>query len=90
LLFKFRLVPRPAGWGVGLAVLVSIVVVMELGRSTFDRSVESRSFCYRGTSPEANGSVLRVMLMVTILVLVTSCVLRVIGMLDACTYFGLN
>jgi hypothetical protein len=34
LLFRFRLVPRPAGWGVDLAVLVSIAVVMGLGRST--------------------------------------------------------
>jgi hypothetical protein len=48
------------------------------------RSVESRSFCYCGMSPEANGSILRVMLKVTLLVLVTSCVLRVIGMLVSC------
>jgi hypothetical protein len=34
LLFRFRLVPRLAGWGVDLAVLVSIAVVMGLGRST--------------------------------------------------------
>jgi hypothetical protein len=31
-------VPRPAGWGVGLAVLVSIVVMMGLGRSTCMKS----------------------------------------------------
>jgi hypothetical protein len=53
------------------------------------RSVESRSICcccccYRGTFPEANGSVLLVMLMVTLSVLVTSCVLRAIGMLVSC------
>jgi hypothetical protein len=35
LLFRFRLVPRPVGWGVDLVVLVSIVVVMGLSRSMF-------------------------------------------------------
>jgi hypothetical protein len=29
------MVPRPAGWGVDLAVLVSRVVVVGLGRSTY-------------------------------------------------------
>jgi hypothetical protein len=28
-------VPHPVGWGVDLTVLVSVVVVMGLGRSTF-------------------------------------------------------
>jgi hypothetical protein len=38
LLFRFRFGPRPAGWGVVLAVLASIFVILGLGRNTCVKS----------------------------------------------------